>query len=62
MLLPRLGYALMQAIAPRPLPAAAGVRGVRLNFQTLRERYAGDAGQWRAILADNPQRLYGFGR
>jgi predicted TIM-barrel fold metal-dependent hydrolase len=25
---------------------AAGVRGLRLNFQTLRERYAGDAGQW----------------
>jgi 2-pyrone-4,6-dicarboxylate lactonase len=24
----------------------AGVRGLRLNFQTLRERYAGDAGQW----------------
>ena len=25
---------------------AAGVRGVRLNFQTLRERYAGNAGEW----------------
>ena len=25
---------------------AAGVRGLRLNFQTLGERYAGDAGQW----------------
>lgn len=25
---------------------AAGVRGLRLNFQTLRERYSGDAGQW----------------
>src|SRR3990172_2456628 len=25
---------------------AAGVRGLRLNFQTLRERYAGDAGEW----------------
>ncbi|HUN67202.1 MAG TPA: amidohydrolase family protein [Burkholderiales bacterium] len=25
---------------------AAGVRGLRLNFQTLRERYAGDAGSW----------------
>ena len=24
----------------------AGVRGLRLNFQTLGERYAGDAGQW----------------
>ena len=27
---------------------AAGVRGLRLNFQTMRERYAGDAGQWLA--------------
>jgi predicted TIM-barrel fold metal-dependent hydrolase len=27
---------------------AAGVRGLRLNFQTLRERYSGDAGQWLA--------------
>ena len=27
---------------------AAGVRGLRLNFQTLRERYAGDAGPWLA--------------
>jgi predicted TIM-barrel fold metal-dependent hydrolase len=27
---------------------AAGVRGLRLNFQTLRERYAGDAAQWLA--------------
>jgi predicted TIM-barrel fold metal-dependent hydrolase len=27
---------------------AAGVRGLRLNFQTLRERYTGDAGQWLA--------------
>ncbi|MEK6244945.1 MAG: amidohydrolase family protein [Pseudomonadota bacterium] len=26
----------------------AGVRGLRLNFQTLRERYSGDAGQWLA--------------
>lgn len=25
---------------------AAGVRGLRLNFQTLRERYAGDTAQW----------------
>jgi predicted TIM-barrel fold metal-dependent hydrolase len=25
---------------------AAGVRGLRLNFQTLRERYAGDAAHW----------------
>lgn len=25
---------------------AAGVRGLRLNFQTLGDRYAGDAGQW----------------
>ena len=25
-----------------------GVRGLRLNFLTLRERYAGDAGQWLA--------------
>jgi predicted TIM-barrel fold metal-dependent hydrolase len=25
---------------------AAGVRGLRLNFQTLRERYAGNAAQW----------------
>jgi predicted TIM-barrel fold metal-dependent hydrolase len=25
---------------------AAGVRGLRLNFQTMRERYAGDTGQW----------------
>jgi 2-pyrone-4,6-dicarboxylate lactonase len=25
---------------------AAGVRGLRLNFQTVRERYAGDARQW----------------
>jgi predicted TIM-barrel fold metal-dependent hydrolase len=25
---------------------AAGVRGLRLNFQTMRERYSGDAGQW----------------
>jgi predicted TIM-barrel fold metal-dependent hydrolase len=27
---------------------AAGVRGLRLNFQTLRERYSGDAGHWLA--------------
>lgn len=27
---------------------AAGVHGLRLNFQTLRERYSGDAGQWLA--------------
>jgi 2-pyrone-4,6-dicarboxylate lactonase len=27
---------------------AAGVRGVRLNFQTMRSRYAGDAGAWLA--------------
>jgi predicted TIM-barrel fold metal-dependent hydrolase len=27
---------------------AAGVRGLRLNFQTMRERYAGDTGQWLA--------------
>ncbi len=27
---------------------AAGVRGLRLNFQTLRERYAGNAGSWLA--------------
>ena len=27
---------------------AAGVRGLRLNFQTLRERYAGDAAGWLA--------------
>ena len=27
---------------------AAGVRGLRLNFQTLGERYAGDAAQWLA--------------
>ena len=27
---------------------AAGVRGLRLNFQTLRERYSGDARQWLA--------------
>jgi predicted TIM-barrel fold metal-dependent hydrolase len=27
---------------------AAGVRGLRLNFQTLRERYAGNAAQWLA--------------
>jgi predicted TIM-barrel fold metal-dependent hydrolase len=27
---------------------AAGVRGLRLNFQTLRERYSGDAGPWLA--------------
>jgi predicted TIM-barrel fold metal-dependent hydrolase len=27
---------------------AAGVRGLRLNFQTLRERYAGDEAQWLA--------------
>ncbi len=25
---------------------AAGVRGLRLNFQTLRERYSGDAAHW----------------
>ena len=29
---------------------AAGVRGLRLNFQTLRERYSGDAGAWLAKL------------
>jgi predicted TIM-barrel fold metal-dependent hydrolase len=29
---------------------AAGVRGLRLNFQTLRERYAGDPGQWLATF------------
>ena len=27
---------------------AAGVRGLRLNFQTMRERYAGNAAQWLA--------------
>jgi len=27
---------------------AAGVRGLRLNFQTIRSRYAGDAGSWLA--------------
>ncbi len=27
---------------------AAGVRGLRLNFQTLRERYSGGAGSWLA--------------
>jgi 2-pyrone-4,6-dicarboxylate lactonase len=30
---------------------AAGVRGVRLNFQTMRSRYAGDAGAWLAKFA-----------
>lgn len=25
---------------------AAGVRGIRLNFQTLRDRYAGEPGEW----------------
>ena len=31
---------------------AAGVRGLRLNFQTLRERYSGAAAQWLAIFED----------
>ena len=30
---------------------AAGVRGLRLNFQTLRERYSGDAAHWLAKFA-----------
>ena len=46
--------AVLDADAPRrELEAmhAAGVRGLRLNFQTLCERYAGDTAQWLAKFA-----------